>query len=146
MAIEIMCVAKAGAKLPAYCSLGAAGADVYAFLAKDLCILPSSHALIPTGLSFAIPEGYEIQIRSRSGLALKYGVVVLNSPGTIDSDYRGEIGVILSNFGKEPFKVSNGDRIAQMIVVKTEKADFTITQELDTTERSDGGFGSTGNK
>lgn len=134
-----------GASLPAYQTGGAAGADIHAFLTESVTIPAGQHRLIPTGLKMAIPAGFEVQIRPRSGLALKYGVTVLNSPGTIDSDYRGEVAVILINHGSEPFIVHNGERIAQMIVSQVNRCDF-IPGELDNTERGAGGYGSTGVK
>ena len=135
--------------LPGYASAGAAGADLRANLAEadrdaGLTLEPGARALIPTGLRMAIPEGYEVQVRPRSGLALKHGISLPNTPGTIDSDYRGEVGVILINLGRDPFVVTHGDRIAQMIVAPVLQADFTLSEELDETARGAGGFGSTG--
>ena len=142
--INIKVVAKEGAKLPLYKTSGAAGADICALLEKPLVIESGKSAMVPTGLFFEIPEGYEVQIRPRSGLAAKNGVTVLNTPGTIDSDYRGEINVILINLGDKPFTVNNGDRIAQMLVAPVIQADFSLVTSLDETERGAGGFGSTG--
>ncbi len=130
--------------LPHYASEGSAGMDVYAAISEDISLSPNCTALIPTGLAIALPNGYECQVRSRSGLAAKYGVFTLNAPGTVDSDYRGEIKVILSNFGNEPFIIKRGDRIAQLVIAKYEKIDWYETKELDKTERGEGGFGSTG--
>ncbi|WP_238318768.1 dUTP diphosphatase [Pseudooceanicola atlanticus] len=135
--------------LPGYASAGAAGADLRANLAEadrdaGLTLEPGARALIPTGLRMAIPEGYEVQVRPRSGLALKHGISLPNTPGTIDSDYRGEVGVILINLGRDPFVVTHGERIAQMIVAPVLQADFTLSEELDETARGAGGFGSTG--
>ena len=130
--------------LPAYMTAEAAGADIYAAVASDLMLLPGERALVPAGFSLAIPPGFEVQVRPRSGLALKFGVTVLNSPGTIDSDYRGPVGVILVNLGKEPFVVRRGDRIAQMIVAAVARAEFDEAGEHVQTSRSSGGFGSTG--
>ena len=144
--IEIKCIAKEGVSLPVYKTSGAAGADVCAFLGKPVVIKKGTRAIIPTGLFTAIPEGYEIQVRPRSGLAAKNGVTVLNTPGTIDSDYRGEICVILINLGDEDFTVNNGDRIAQLIVAPVTQGIFVQCQSLDETERGAGGFGSTGVK
>ena len=132
--------------LPAYQTTGAAGMDLLAALEPgELFVLePRARALIPTGLIMAVPEGYEVQIRPRSGLAVKHGVTVLNSPGTIDSDYRGEVRIALVNLGSEPFEIRRGDRIAQMVVAPVSRAwprDVTV---LDETERGEGGFGSTG--
>lgn len=140
----VKCIVYPGAVLPSYESEGAAGADVRAFLGEPLCIKSGFFAAVPTGLCFEIPEGYEIQVRPRSGLAAKKGVTVLNAPGTIDSDYRGEVKVILINHGKEDFTVSNGDRIAQLIVSPVLRAEFATAQELSSTRRGAGGFGSTG--
>ncbi|MBQ5632351.1 MAG: dUTP diphosphatase [Treponema sp.] len=142
--VNIKFVAQEGAIIPEYKTSGAAGADVCAFLSEPVVIKSGEFVMIPTGLSFAIPEGYEIQVRPRSGLAAKNGVTVLNTPGTIDSDYRGEVKVILINHGKDAFTVNNGDRIAQLIVAPVTQGVFEKTDELDSTERGEGGFGSTG--
>ena len=142
--VNIKFVAQEGAIIPEYKTSGAAGADGCAFLSEPVVIKSGEFAMIPTGLSFAIPEGYEIQVRPRSGLAAKNGVTVLNTPGTIDSDYRGEVKVILINHGKDAFTVNNGDRIAQLIVAPVTQGVFEKTDELDSTERGEGGFGSTG--
>jgi dUTP pyrophosphatase len=130
--------------LPHYASEGSAGMDVCAAIDEDIVLAPQNTELIPTGLAIALPAGYECQVRSRSGLAAKFGVFTLNAPGTVDSDYRGEIKVILSNFGKEPFVIKRGDRIAQLIITKYEKIDWYETKELEKTDRGEGGFGSTG--
>jgi dUTP pyrophosphatase len=130
--------------LPSYASTGAAGADVRAHLSQDLVIAPGTSALIPTGMRFAIPEGYEIQVRPRSGLALKNQITVLNTPGTIDSDYRGEVGVILMNHSKEEFIVRPGMRIAQIVLAPVVRANFVVSADLAITERGQGGFGHTG--
>lgn len=142
--INIKVVASEGAKLPVYKTNGAAGADICALVKSPVVIESGKSAMIPTGLFFEIPEGYEVQIRPRSGLAAKNGVTVLNTPGTIDSDYRGEINVILINLGDKPFTVNNGDRIAQMLVAPVIQAEFSVVTSLDETERGAGGFGSTG--
>lgn len=142
--IEIKCVALDGAVMPVYKTNGAAGADVCAFIDTPVTIKPGKFAMIPTGLFFEIPYGYEIQVRPRSGLAAKNGVTVLNTPGTIDSDYRGELKVILINLGEQDFVVNKGDRIAQIIVSPVTTADFTITDSLSDTQRGEKGFGSTG--
>ncbi len=142
--IEVKCVASEGAVIPCYKTEGAAGADVCAFINEPVTIAPGSFAMIPTGLFFEIPMGYEIQVRPRSGLAAKNGITVLNTPGTIDSDYRGELKIILINLGKEAFVVNNGERIAQIIVSPVTLADFTITDSLSDTTRGEKGFGSTG--
>lgn len=135
---------KPGAKTPEYQSRGSAGADICALLDNDVTIIPGETTLIPTGLSVEIPEGYEAQIRPRSGLALNFGITLLNSPGTIDSDYRGEIKIIFSNFGKEPFTIKNGMRIAQMVFNKVYRGHFIDSSDLNHTERNNGGFGHTG--
>lgn len=138
-----------GVALPAYESAGAAGADLRANLrpedrAAGLVLAPGARLLVPTGLRLAIPEGYEIQIRPRSGLALKHGIWLVNAPGTIDSDYRGPLGVILGNAGAEPFVVGHGDRIAQAVLAEVRQLAFVEVAELDATARGEGGFGSTG--
>src|SRR5579863_272644 len=133
-----------GLPLPAYMSELAAGADLYAAISDELTLAPGARALVPTGLSIALPPGYEAQIRPRSGLALRHGVTCLNSPGTIDADYRGPVGVILINHGREPYLVRRGDRIAQMVVARVERVAFDVATELDETSRARGGFGSTG--
>jgi len=135
---------KPGAVLPEYETGGAAGLDLRAFLASDAVIPPLGRAKIPTGLFFEIPSGYEGQVRPRSGLAIRSGITVLNSPGTIDSDYRGEAEVILINLGAEPFTVKNGDRIAQLVIAAVCRAEISETQSLTETVRGAGGFGSTG--
>ena len=142
--ISIPCTLAEGAVLPEYKTSGAAGCDLCAFLSQPVILQPGDRAMIPTGLAFAIPTGYEIQVRPRSGLAAKNGVTVLNTPGTIDSDYRGEVKVILINLGKEAFTVSNGDRIAQLVVAPVTIGAFQPVDSLDQTERGAGGFGSTG--
>ncbi len=142
--IKIPFTAKEGAVAPVYKTSGAAGADVCALLDSDIILKPFDRAVVPTGLSFAIPEGYEIQVRPRSGLAAKNGVTVLNTPGTIDSDYRGELKVILINLGGEDFTIKSGERIAQIILAPVTIGSFAKTDKLDETERGSGGFGSTG--
>ena len=128
--------------LPEYATPASAGVDLRA---SDGCVIPpGGRALVPTGLRIALPEGYEAQVRPRSGLALRHGVTLPNSPGTIDADYRGEIGVILMNLGQEPFIVEPGDRIAQMVVAPVARVAWSEAEELDATERGEGGFGSTG--
>lgn len=144
--IGIKVVAKEGVKIPCYKTAGAAGADVCACIENAVVIKKGERKLIPTGLFFEIPEGYEIQLRPRSGLALKNGVTVLNTPGTIDSDYRGELMALLINLGEEDFTVNNGDRIAQIIVAPVTLGDFTVVDKLSETERGTGGYGSTGTK
>ena len=130
--------------LPEYATPLSAGLDLRANLSSPVTLLPMGRALIPTGLFIALPPGFEAQARPRSGLALKKGIGVLNSPGTIDADYRGEIGVILVNLSDEPFVVQDGERIAQMVVARHERVEWTAVDELDETERGAGGFGHTG--
>ena len=137
--------------LPSYETTGAAGADVRANLqpedrAAGFVLAPMARAIVPTGLRVEIPKGFEIQIRPRSGLALKYGISLPNTPGTIDSDYRGPMGVLLINYGSAPFVIAHGDRIAQLIVAPVVQADFAEVTALDATERGSGGFGSTGRR
>lgn len=131
-------------QMPAYASIGASGADVKAFIKKEILISPGKSCLIPTGLRLAIPIGYEIQVRPRSGLALKNQITVLNTPGTIDADYRGEVGIILINHGREDFIVTPGMRIAQLVLTPVLQANFILTADLVETKRGSGGFGHTG--
>ena len=132
--------------LPTYATEGAAGADLRANLpgGTSVTVAPGERALVPTGLRMAIPEGFEVQIRPRSGLALKHGITLLNSPGTIDSDYRGPVGVIVLNTGNTAFEIAHGERIAQMVVAPVSRAVFDLAEGLDVTARGIGGFGSTG--
>lgn len=130
--------------LPSFKTGGAAGMDLYANVSEDVVIKQGTISLIPTGIAIALPDGYEAQIRPRSGLALKFGISLVNTPGTIDSDYRGEINLIMINFGKEDFTVKRGDRIAQMVINKIEIPELIEVEELNNTERGKGGFGSTG--
>ena len=146
MQVKIPCTVQKGASLPSYKTSGAAGADVCAFITEDIVLEPGKRVLVPTGLNFEIPEGYEIQVRPRSGLAFKNGVTVLNSPGTIDSDYRGELKVLLVNLGDEPFIIEKNSRIAQIIVSPVTTADFEAALVISETSRGEGGFGSTGTK
>jgi len=131
-----------GLPLPSYASDGAAGLDVVA--AEDLTLAPGARHAVATGFAIAIPPGYEVQVRPRSGLALKHGITCLNTPGTIDCDYRGEVKVILANLGSEPFEVKCGERIAQLVPAPVLRAEFTEVESLDETHRGAGGFGSTG--
>ena len=131
-----------GLPLPAYATQGAAGMDVVA--AEDLTLAPGARHAVATGFAIAIPDGFEVQVRPRSGLALKHGITCLNTPGTIDSDYRGEVRVILANLGAAPFAVARGDRIAQLVPAPVQRAAFEEVASLDSTERGSGGFGSTG--
>ena len=130
--------------MPTYGTDLASGADVRAFIEQDITVLPGESVLVPTGIHFAIPEGYEIQVRPRSGLALKHQITILNSPGTIDADYRGELGIILINHGKNPFVITRGMRLAQVVLAATIRAEFRIVQDLTATSRGKGGFGHTG--
>lgn len=133
-----------GLPLPAYATHGAAGMDVVA--AEALTLAPGARHAVATGFAMAIPEGYEVQVRPRSGLALKHGVTCLNTPGTIDSDYRGEVKVILANLGSEPFPIARGDRIAQLVPAPVQRATLSEVDSLDETVRGAGGFGSTGTR
>lgn len=130
--------------LPRYMTEHSAGMDLYADLEEQVVLLPGERKLIPTGIALSIPEGFEGQVRPRSGLALKEGVTLVNTPGTIDADYRGEIGVLLINLGQKPFRLTRGDRIAQLVIAPVSRAVLEIADELDTTVRSGGGFGHTG--
>ena len=142
--IEVQIVNKSNNPNPEYKTEGAVGMDLMAFLDEPVVLKPLERKLIPTGIYIELPEGYEAQIRPRSGLALKYGISIPNAPATIDVDYRGEIKVILINLGQEDFTVSNGDRIAQMVFKQYEKAVWFDTLQLEETERGEGGFGHTG--
>ena len=130
--------------LPRYMTEQSAGMDIYAAIDSEILLMPGQRALIPTGIAIELPDGFEAQIRPRSGLAMEYGIGMLNSPGTIDPDYRGEIKVILINLGNKPFKIKRGDRIAQMVINKTVKAVFKETDKLSPTKRGEKGFGHTG--
>lgn len=130
--------------LPSYATTGSAGMDLYATIDQQMEIAPGKVALVPTGIAIALPVGYEAQVRSRSGLAARHGVFALNAPGTIDSDYRGEIKVILANFGADSFTIQRGDRIAQLVVAQYETVQWQEVERLDETQRGIGGFGSTG--
>lgn len=144
--VEIKIVNTSGLELPAYASVQSAGMDVRAAVEAPVTIAPGARALIPTGLRVAIPEGYELQMRPRSGLALRSGITLLNTPGTIDADYRGEIGVILINLSDVPFTVERGDRICQMVLAPCIQACWQPCDSLDDTDRSGGGFGHSGIK
>ena len=130
--------------LPRYMTAGAAGMDVVAAIADPVTLPPGGRAAIPTGLALAVPRGFEVQVRPRSGLALRHGVTVLNAPGTIDSDYRGEVKVLLVNLGQKPFVVERGSRVAQLVIASVTQAEVVEVASLDDTARGDGGFGSTG--
>lgn len=144
--VNVNVVNNSNNELPKYEHFGSAGMDLRANINEPVTIMPNNRVLIPTGLHVAIPEGYELQIRSRSGLALKKGIFCLNSPGTIDHCYTGDVGVILANFSNEPFVVEPGDRIAQAVLNKFETINWVPVSELEKTDRGDGGFGSTGVK
>jgi dUTP pyrophosphatase len=133
-----------GLPLPSYMSEHAAGADLCAAVSDELTLLPGARALVPTGFCIALPVGYEAQVRPRSGLAIQSGVTCLNSPGTIDADYRGHVRVVLANLGSEPFVIRRGDRIAQIVVAPVSRADFDLVDDLPPSGRGSGGFGSTG--
>ena len=144
--MRVKIVNTSGKPLPEYSTEMSAGMDIRAFLTEPVILKPLERRLIPTGLFIELPQGYEAQIRPRSGLALKKGITVLNTPGTIDADYRGEIGVILINLSQEEFVIHNGDRICQMIVATHEKVNWQVSEQLLETERGAGGFGHTGKK
>ena len=144
--MNVQIINKSKHPLPEYATKLSAGMDVRANLSESKTLLPMERALIPTGLFMAIPEGYEAQVRPRSGLAIKKGITVLNSPGTIDADYRGELCIILVNLSNEPFVIEDGERIAQIIFARCEQAEWQITNQLEETERGAGGFGHTGAK
>lgn len=143
--LKVKVINKSHHELPSYGTFEAAGMDVRAYLPEGPVVLkPGQRALIPTGLHIQLPQGYECQIRPRSGLALNYGISIVNSPGTVDADYRGEIGVILINMGQEDFTVNDGERICQMVITKYSHVTWETVTELDKTKREDGGFGHTG--
>lgn len=142
--IPIKIHAQPGATIPSYQSRGASGADICAFIPEAITLKPGETALVPTGLTIEIPDGYEAQIRPRSGLAINHGITLLNTPGTIDSDYRGEIKIIVTNLGKIDFSIQNGMRIAQMVFNKVYRGHFIVTGNLSETDRHDGGFGHSG--
>ena len=144
--IKIQVVNRGHQQLPAYATPQSAGMDLRANLDAPITLHPMERRLIPTGLHIALPEGYEAQVRPRSGLALKHGLTVLNTPGTIDADYRGDIGVVLINLSTEDFVVNDGERIAQLVIARYEQAELQLVEELDETERGEGGYGHTGVK
>jgi dUTP pyrophosphatase len=137
-------ILREGTSLPKYQTDHSAGLDLCACIDEDITLMPGERILIPTGISIELPDGYEAQVRPRSGLAINHGITVLNSPGTIDPDYRGEVKVILINLSKEPFTIKNGMRIAQMVISKFERVEIQVVEELSQTMRGGGGFGSTG--
>tara|TARA_B100000497_G_scaffold105556_1_gene121891 strand:+ start:4740 stop:5174 length:435 start_codon:yes stop_codon:yes gene_type:complete len=142
--INLSVINKSNNPLPKYQTKQSAGVDLCAFLSSDLVLKPNDRRLIGTGLHIALPDGYEAQIRPRSGLAFKHGITIINSPGTIDADYRGEIKIALINHSNEDFVIKSGDRIAQMVISKYEQISFLLTESLDETERGEGGYGHTG--
>ena len=144
--IKIQVVNRGRQQLPQYATPLSAGMDLRANLDEPIVLHPMERCLVPTGLYIALPEGYEAQVRPRSGLALKRGITVLNAPGTVDADYRGEVGVLLINLSQEDFVVNDGERVAQMVIARHEQADFEVVAELDETERGTGGYGHTGVK
>lgn len=142
--MKIKIVNNSNNPLPEYATEQSAGLDLRANLTTDVTLQPLERRLIPTGLRIALPKGYEAQVRPRSGLALKHGITLLNTPGTIDADYRGEIGVIMVNLSNEPFKITHSDRIAQLVIARFEHAEWNAVESLDETSRGEGGFGHTG--
>lgn len=142
--LKVKIITRSGNELPVYETPGSAGMDVRACLEEPVTLGPLERALIPTGLRVQLPEGYEMQIRPRSGLALKHGISLANTPGTVDADFRGEIGVILINLSNEPFTVNDGDRICQMVIAQYTRVEWEAVEEIDRTVRGDGGFGHTG--
>jgi dUTP pyrophosphatase len=142
--MKVLVINKSNNELPTYETIGSAGLDIRAFIEESITLKPLERKLIKTGLFLEIPLGYECQVRPRSGLALKKGITVLNSPGTIDADYRGEVGVILINLSQETVVIESGERIAQLIFAKVEQAEWNEVETLSETERGEGGFGSTG--
>ena len=142
--MKVKIVNKSLFKLPSYETKGSAGVDLQAYVESPIVLKPLERTLVPTGISIELPEGYEAQVRARSGLAIKHGISLVNGIGTIDSDYRGEIKVILINLGDKEFTINSGDRIAQMVFIRHEQAEFELVEELNETERGSGGFGHTG--
>ena len=142
--IQLAVINESPYELPAYATASSAGLDLKAALDQTITLRPLERKIIGTGLKIALPEGYEAQVRPRSGLAAKHGLTILNAPGTIDADYRGEIGVILVNLSNEPFTIHPGERIAQLVLAQYEQVEWKLQETLDTTERGSGGFGSTG--
>ncbi|HHX71022.1 MAG: dUTP diphosphatase [Miniphocaeibacter sp.] len=142
--MKIKIINKSNNTLPEYATLGSSGLDLKAYLQEPLTLKPLERKIIPTGLYISIPVGYEVQVRARSGMAIKHGITVINGIGTIDSDYRGEIGVLLVNLSNEDYTINSGDKIAQMVLSKYEQVEFELVESLDDTERNAGGFGHTG--
>lgn len=144
--INVKIINRSHHQLPSYSTSGSAGMDVRAFLKHPIVLQPLERVLVPTGLYIQLPEGFECQIRPRSGLALKHGITIANAPGTVDSDYRGEIGIIVINLSKEPFVINDGERICQMVITRHEHVIWEESSDIDETERGEGGFGHTGRK
>jgi dUTP pyrophosphatase len=144
LSVHIMKCGDISGTLPAYATAGSAGMDITAALAEPMILEPGAIVMIPTGIAIALPQGFECQVRSRSGLAAKHGIFALNAPGTIDSDYRGEIKVILANSGKSSYAIQPGERIAQLVIARYETVQWELVNTLDETDRGTGGFGSTG--
>ena len=144
--LKINAINRGHQPMPTYATPQSAGMDLRANLEEPVVLHPMERRLVPTGLHIALPEGYEAQVRPRSGLALKHGLTVLNAPGTIDADYRGEIGVVLINLSQEDFTINDGERIAQLVVARYEQVEFSLVETLDETERGEGGYGHTGVK
>ena len=144
--LKINAINRGRQPMPTYATSQSAGMDLRSNLEEPVVLHPMERRLIPTGLHIALPEGYEAQVRPRSGLALKHGLTVLNAPGTIDADYRGEIGVVLINLSQEDFTINDGERIAQLVVARYEQVEFSLVETLDETERGEGGYGHTGVK
>jgi len=142
--LEVLIARKDGAQLPGYATDASSGVDLQAFVGEPIVLKPFERFLVPTGIFIGIPEGYEAEVRPRSGIAIKHGITVLNTPGTIDADYRGEVKVILINLGGEVFTINNGDRIAQMVFKKVARVDWKVVEALPESMRGEGGFGSTG--
>ena len=144
--MKVKIINKSQWPLPQYATAQSAGVDLRANITSEIILEPLCRTIVPTGLFLEIPAGYEAQVRPRSGLALKHGITVLNTPGTVDADYRGELMTLLVNLSQEPFVINPGERIAQMVVARHEQVKFTVVEELDETERGDGGYGHTGTK
>lgn len=142
--LKVKIINKSHHPMPAYATPGSAGMDVRAFLKESVTLGPLERALIPTGLYMQLPQGYECQLRPRSGLAIKHGISLVNTPGTVDCDYRGEIGVIVINLSKEPFEIKDGERICQMVITRYERVEWEAVERIDRTERGDGAFGHSG--
>lgn len=144
--MKVKIISKSKHQLPRYATPLSAGMDLRANISAPILLRPMERVLVPTGLRIALPEGYEAQIRPRSGLALRHGVTLLNAPGTIDADYRGEIGVVLANLSAKDFIIDDGERIAQLVIARHERVDWEVVETLDETERGEGGFGHTGRR